>query len=701
MNDQVRQIRGILRRPFDNELDKFRLLKDIAELVSAKHYAAQEMVLRLFERRAEFQSYNSILVELVKQVGLYPYLKDEDLSMRDALALEMHRPEGLDDVIFHRSQSEVYNHIMDGRNVILSAPTSYGKSLIVDSIIASGKYKNLVIIVPSIALIDETRKRLSVFKNRYKIITYPYQEIAERNVLILTQERAVEIIDKVSVDFFVIDEFYKIGSRSDGDERFQILNQVFYKLVKTDAQFYLLGPNIEDVRTGAFDNIQYVFIKTDFKTVVSEHHRITIAQNDRFQKLVDILKGTDEPTLVYCQSPASANKLAENLIDKDIYGKIEANADIAEWIKDNYHPEWILPKAIERGIGIHHGKNPRALSQQCVKMFNEGQLKCLICTSTLIEGVNTKAKTVVIYDHKIARTNIDFFTFNNICGRSGRMFSHFIGNVYLFSDPPEEELPLVDFPIFTQSKEVPDEMLINIKDEDLTDESREKIKEYVEQDVLPIQILRDNSYISLDKQLRLAKDLDKHASRIHPLMNWRRTPTSDQLKVVCALIWDYFEGGRKMVYGVSSGKQLAYRINSYRNAGSIKQFIRANITQDCDINDAIELSLDIQRQWINFKFPRYLRSLNQIANEVFKKHGLSVCDYSYYATLVESYFCPSFVVPFDEYGLPVQVTNELRKNFRFSTNLDEALQQLKAVDIEELQLSDIEKYFIKNVQQYL
>ena len=281
------------------------------------------------------------------------------------------------------------------------------------------------------------------------------------------------------------------------------------------------------------------------------------------------------------------------------------------------------------------------------------------------------------------------------------MFSHFIGNVYLFSDPPEEELPLVDFPIFTQAKEVPDELLINIKDEDLTDESREKIKEYVEQDVLPIQILRDNSYISLDKQLRLAKDLDKHASRIHPHMNWRRTPTSDQLKVVCTLIWNYFEGGRKMVYGVSSGKQLAYRINSYRNAGSIKQFIRANITQDCDINDAIELSLDIQRQWINFKFPRYLRSLNQIANEVFKKRGLTECDYSYYATLVESYFNPSFVVPFDEYGLPIQVTNELRKKVKFSSNLDEALQQLKSIDVEMLQLSDVEKYFVKNVQQFL
>ena len=702
MNDRIKEIRNILRRPIEEEVDKFSLMKDIAELVSSRNNVAQELVLRLYARRSDFNQYKDIIIELVKQVGLYPYLASEELSLKDVVALEMHRVEGLDEVVFHSSQAEVYNYLMDGQNVILSAPTSYGKSLIIDAIIASEKYDNIVIIVPSIALIDETRKRLSRFKEKYKIITYPYQSIVEKNILVLTQERAVEIIDQVKVDFFVIDEFYKIASKSDGDERYRILNQVFYKLVKTGAQFYLLGPNIEDVRTGALENVQFVFIKTDYKTVVSERHRITIHCNEeRLENLLDILSKTNSPTLVYCQSPASANKLARELIDSNNFDYFEENKSIAEWIRQNYHPEWILARAIEHGIGIHHGKNPRALSQQCVKMFNEGCLKCLICTSTLIEGVNTKAKNVVIYDNKIATNKIDFFTFNNICGRSGRMFSHFIGHVFLFKDPPQEELPLVDFPIFTQEKDVPDEMLINIDDTDLTDESKERIKGYTDQDLLPIQTLKDNSYINLDKQLKLANYINSHVTVAHDKMLWRSVPTANQLNVVCSLIWNFFEGGKKLVFGVKSGKQLAYRINSYREAGSIKQFIKNNIEPGKDIDDIIELSLDIQRQWINFKFPRYLRSLNQIANDVFRKHGLSLCDYSYYASLVESCFYPNYVVPFDEYGLPVQVTNELRKVLKFSTNLDEALKQLKTIDVEKLQLTDIEKYFIKNVQQYI
>ena len=702
MKDKISEIRRILRKPFEPNLQKFVLLKDVADLVSAEHPSAQDLVLRVFARRPEFEDFHELVVELIRQVGLYPYLKDEELSLRDLLAFEMHRVEGMNEVIFHSSQAKVYNHLMNGKNVILSAPTSYGKSLIIDSMIASGRYDNIVIIVPSIALIDETRKRLSVFNEQYKIITYPYQELAARNVLVLTQERAVEVIGKVKVDFFVIDEFYKIGSRSDDDERYRILNQVFYKLVKTGAQFYLLGPNIEDVKTGRLENIQFEFVKTDFKTVVSERHRVTIhSEGERLEKLIEILNGTNQPTLVYCQSPASANRLATKLMEHDLYGEVEQNVALVTWIRENYHPEWILAKAIEHGIGIHHGKNPRALSQQCVKLFNNGLLRCLICTSTLIEGVNTKAKNVVIYDNKISTSKIDFFTYNNICGRSGRMFSHYIGHVYLFKEPPQPELPLVDFPIFTQTENVPDELLINIEEEDLTDESKNKLKVYKNQEILTLKTLRDNSYISLNKQLDLAQYIKEHIEQVHRMIYWDRVPDANQLRAVCILIWNFFEGGNKMIYGVKSGKQLAFRINSYREAGSIKQFIRNNHQEGKDINDTIELSLDIQRHWINFKFPRYLRSLNQIVNDVFGKYGYALCDYSYYASLVESYFYPSYVVPFDEYGLPVQVTDELRKRIHFSDNLDVAIQQLKSVNVNTLGMKDIENYFIKNVQKYI
>lgn len=697
----IKKLRAILRKPFDDCIDRFNLLKEVSEVIAVDRSAGQEFVLRILARREDFMAYNDIVISLVKQIGLFPYLGNDELSLRDAFAYEMHRPEGMDNVVFHRSQAEVYYHLISGKNVILSAPTSYGKSLIVDSVIALNKYNNIVIIVPSIALIDETRKRISRFKEQYKIITYPHQEIKERNIFILTQERAVDIVENVKIDFFVIDEFYKLGTGADGNDRYQILNKVFYKLVKSGAQFYLLGPNIETIDTGALSNIQYEFIRTDYKTVVSERHIIKAKANERFEKLLEILEEHKEPTLIYCRSPKSANLLANQLLNSGLFDSVEDNIEIGRWIKENYHPDWILAKGIENGIGIHHGKIPRALAQQCVKLFNEGKLRCLVCTSTLIEGVNTKAKNVVVYDHKIATLDLDFFTFNNICGRSGRMFSHFIGNIFMFKEPPQPELPLVDFPIFTQKEDVPDTMLINVDQEDLSDKSISKLRKYIEQELIPLQTLRDNSFINLDDQLALAVYIDERVDKAHRVLFWNKIPTATQLKAVCITIWKFFIKSSKRIYGVSSGAQLAYRINSYREAGNIKNFIISNIEDGKDINEAIELSLDIQRHWINFQFPRYLRSLCQIANDVFKRHNLPLCDYYYYATLVESYFCPVFVVPFDEYGLPIQISTKIGKEIKLSNELDVAIQQLKQYDVEHSQLANIEKYFVKNVQNYL
>jgi len=91
------------------------------------------------------------------------------------------------------------------------------------------------------------------------------------------------------------------------------------------------------------------------------------------------------------------------------------------------------------GVGVHHGRIPRALASRFVTLFNQNILPVLICTSTLIEGVNTAAKSVLIYDKTIFRRNYDFFTFSNIRGRAGRLGQHYVGQIFLFHPPPAQE----------------------------------------------------------------------------------------------------------------------------------------------------------------------------------------------------------------------------------------------------------------------
>lgn len=44
-----------------------------------------------------------------------------------------------------------------------------------------------------------------------------------------------------------------------------------------------------------------------------------------------------------------------------------------------------------------------------------------------------------------------------------------------------------------------------------------------------------------------------------------------------------------------------------------------------------------------------------------ERKGLALCDYVFYASYVECYFTKPYVIPFDECGLPIQVSTKIEK----------------------------------------
>jgi late competence protein required for DNA uptake (superfamily II DNA/RNA helicase) len=697
------EINNLLKDSNDIDQNAFAIVKSIASNLNGReNYLLQEVILRIIEKRKLFQSYQPIINDFAREIGLFPYLDPEELGIADKIAYEFHRPEGIEqgNIVFHRAQARVYFEILEGKNVILSAPTSFGKSLVIDTIIATGRFKNIAIVLPTIALIDETRKRLSKFKGRYKIITHSSQVASETNIFVLTQERVMEIVSDVDIDFFVIDEFYKIQPTPSDKERSVILNQAFYKLLKKGGQFYLLGPNIENINAEVFPpNVDFIFIKTDYKTVVTEKIKVKIESSEE-ETLLKLCESLSEPTLIYCASPRSANKVARLLYESGKFRKNIFNNSAIEWLQEEYHPLWYLPNALEFGIGIHHGKIPRAISQYAVKAFNENRLNFLICTSTLIEGVNTRAKNVIIYDNKVARDKFDFFTFNNICGRSGRMFQHFIGRVYLFHDPPIEELPLVDFPLFSQDENVSEKLLMQMDNEDLSEDSRTKVSNLAQNGILSIQTIKANSNIEPEQQINLAREIQGNFKKYFPILNWKGVPTYDQLKGVCVLIWEYFEITSSNRY-VISGSQLALRINNVRKSKNIVPLIKdaiGNKTESEQINEAIEDVLDFVKTWCQFNFPKYLMALNRIQKEIL---GDNAGDYSFFATQIECFFTDPLFVALDEYGIPLQTSNRIRHWLNLDGNLDSLLSQIKKLETDKLNLKDFEKELLDDVKSQL
>ena len=498
------------------------------------------------------------------------------------------------------------------------------------------------------------------------------------------------MVDIGPVDLFVIDEFYKLNPTGAQDDRAYLLNHAFYRLNKLAPQFYMLGPSVIGLSSTTRERIKCTFIAENYHTVVSELHRVDSVP-DEMSALVELCRTLDDPTIIYCRSPRRASEVARALINSDVGNPMATMDEAAEWIAEQYHPAWHFGLGLAQGIGVHHGRIPRALGQFVIKQFNDEHLRFLVCTSTLIEGINTKARNIVILDDRINRTEIDRFTFNNIRGRAGRMGQHFIGHVYIFHDPPPEGLPLIDVPAISQADGTPPSLLIQLDEEDLEDNSRANLEQYLSQDTLSIETLKKNVGVDLESQLKLARKLQSEATRLNDLLAWEQFPTWRQLQAACELIWDNFGGLRLGSGSVRSARQLAFLVWRLSERPRVTDMIASQIDFADDPDDAVEQVLDFLRLWASFHFPRLLRTLDNIQSEVFSRLGLPVGHYAQYATVVENLFMDPALVALDEYGLPLEIARKLEAHINPDGDLDAVLDRLRRLDAQSLGLSPFEQ----------
>lgn len=687
----------------------FALLSKLAMVASlAEHdgdvQAAREILIRVLEAEEQgnspFANYSELIDGLVHQVGLYPYLRLDQADLRQQLAAEVHRPRELDRYVFTTKQAEVYRELLAGNSVILSAPTSFGKSLIIDAIIASEKFHNLVIVVPTLALVDETRRRLMNFKNLYRVITHPGQAVGERNIFIHTQERVLENENLDDVDFFVIDEFYKLDldGEGEGDSRGILLNQAFYKLARKARQFYMLGPNIDSLPDGFEKRYRCKFVRTEFSTVTSEVHSV-LEGGDEEARLVGLVPKLEGPSLYFSSSPKRARQYSGAVAGVTPVG-FEPHAEVLEvvdWLSANFSPNWGVVTRLRAGVGVHHGKLPRSIAQLMVRLFNRNRLSHLVCTSTLIEGVNTAARNVVVVDNKIWPKTIDYFTFNNIKGRAGRMRQYFVGHVYLFHKPPKKkDEEFVDIPVFTQNDSAPDALLIQLDRSDLTRQAKARMQEVWQQDVLDLATIQANRGFDPLKQIAMAREIASDVGYWHELLAWTGYPTYEQLDASLQLFCKHM--GFPSTNDVRTAKSLVYKLHQYRKnpdyRGQIANAVDGKTGEAAD--EALENFLEFTRQWVSFRSPRYLLALERIQHRVFTMHRKRPGSYAHFSGQLESLFMPQPVSALEEYGIPIQLAQKVHPLIGNPTSLDEALAALGKIRVTQFKsLGDFERALLK------
>lgn len=604
----------------------------------------------LIATRPELTSFREAYSALARATGLWNYIDKSAADTADAIVAEAVTADELG-VTFHREQIAVLNDLLAGRNVILSAPTSFGKSLLIDALLATGRYKRIAIVLPTIALLDEFRRRLRRrFRERFDVIMHPGDVVGEGPTIFLgTQERLLNRNDLGSLDLTVVDEFYKLDADRK-DERSASLNAAVYRLLARSRQFFFLGPNIDTVRVSGGGKWQFNFIRTRFATVAVDTFDLRGTENKRERLLEEIGKDENWPALVFVSSPDKANALASEAAEEMAVS--EGRGEFADWLAENVGSRWSVVESVRYGFGVHHGRIPRAIASHMVRLFNSGYLPVLFCTSTLIEGVNTAAKTVLIFDKSINRADYDFFTFSNIKGRAGRLGEHHVGRVFLFNEPPAQVEMEVTPTVFSDDDDAPDDYVVFLEDDDKSEAVDDRITELKETLDLDPAGLRLAASIGLDVVAEIKRNVENRL-RFSRALVFTGYPSYDTLKILVNII---VQVKRVSDYGAKSEAQLALRINRLRKAKTIKQFLR----EHDDTLQEREQDFDLI-----FKFLRACEyGLPQIISiiEIYVKKRHPEADYHFFLRELARWFRAEELKNLDEEGVPIQITERFHKN---------------------------------------
>lgn len=384
----------------------------------------------------------------------------------------------------HRYQKEILDKFEKNKQnrYFLSASTSFGKTHLVYDIIEKMEYKNIVLIFPTVALLSENLERI-LTENNYKYIKTNYKihtlsetdGIEDKNIFIYTPERFLSFTDKnkIDFDFVFIDEIYKldndyiIDNTTKENERDVAYRLASFEILQNVKDVLLAGPYIEydtsannsfkifldenKIDTINFNNIEIVnknhFLvnkDTDF-VAINENRIINFSKpKDKNKQLIDLLTNiydNQENSIIYCCKPYLAEQYAQKIMDNiDIDVNTLEYTDFIEHIKRRFYSDWIVCKALEHRIGLHHGLVPKYIQKEIINLFNDGKIKFLLSTTTITEGVNTTAKNLVVMHNSKGSKPLKPFDAKNIAGRAGRFLEHYSGRVFAFIKDFEDTL---------------------------------------------------------------------------------------------------------------------------------------------------------------------------------------------------------------------------------------------------------------------
>lgn len=362
-----------------------------------------------------------------------------------------------------------------------SAPTASGKTFLVLQWLLdhmrSTNAKVAVYLAPTRALVSEIEaslQRMIGGSPGIEVSSLPLRakyDAARRDgaklILVFTQERLHLLANVLSgpteIDLLIVDEAHKVGD----NQRGVILQDAIERVSRANAGLKLvfISPatqNPGELLVDAPEGVQTVAIESDAPMVLQnlivaeqvprrpKRWNLSVRRQDDSLP-VGVLELASSPsslrkqlafiaaaagerggTLVYANGAAECEEVA-GLISQLIPSPGEPDSELAalaDLARNSVHPQFQLAPVVERGVAFHYGNMPSLLRLEVERLFRAGKIRFLVCTSTLIEGVNLSCRTIVLRGPRKGMGHpMQAHDFWNLAGRAGRWGDEFQGNI--------------------------------------------------------------------------------------------------------------------------------------------------------------------------------------------------------------------------------------------------------------------------------
>ncbi len=397
------------------------------------------------------------------------------------------------ELTFTDYQRDVWSDVSSSKSVIASAPTSAGKSFVfhrhVVEGLKSGTVRSAAVIVPTRALIAQVAASMTPLLRNAEIagirtVTVPVVEPDDGSprVYVMTQERLQVLLSSptFSVDVAVLDEAHLVGDGPRGI----VLQSVVDELIQRNPGIQLLFtmPRVRNAeRIAQMFRMQDAKVRRTDDSPVGQNiilldvaasrpdevaarqwsdgrlsaavlHDLPTRLVAPDQRLVYLawFYGRGSQSIVYGDTQSRCERLSTLLADViDAQGapdedpRAAVRRELARFVADHVHPDYDLVRTVLRGVGFHYGNMPTLVRQAVEQAFEDRTLDFIVCTSTLLQGVNLPARNIFMRrPEKGKDTPLDAVDFWNLAGRAGRLGKEFEGNVFLIDYEEWEARPL-------------------------------------------------------------------------------------------------------------------------------------------------------------------------------------------------------------------------------------------------------------------